>query len=168
MVPASLVTVVTSEAAVRRDHQANNRQFHQDDGPQPGVVTPLSGEVPLQGYIPLSKLNRYVEPGPTGRRRHPSTFYRYATRGVRGIRLRTWRFPDGLYTTLLAWYDFIERLTAAVNCHADEKKVRADRASTKRQGMVEAEIEEVRASIGRKATPAGRRGAQGHSATAPR
>jgi hypothetical protein len=156
-----LVTAVTSEAAVRRDRQANNPQF-QDDGPQAGVTTPPSGEVPPGGYIPLSKLNRHVEPGPSGKRRHVSTLYRYATRGVLGIRLKTWRFPDGIRTTIPAWYEFIERLTAAVSRHADEQTVTAPRSSTKRQSLVEAEIEEVRASLGRKAARTGR--GPGHAA----
>jgi hypothetical protein len=149
-----LVTVVTSEAVVRRDHQTNNHQFHQADGQRVGVMPMPSGEVP-EGYIPLSKLNRYVETGPSGKRRHVSTFYRYATRGVLGIRLKTWRFPDGLRTTISAWYEFIEQLTAAVNRHPDERKVPPTRASAKRQNLIEMEIEKVRALIGRKATRTG-------------
>jgi hypothetical protein len=122
----------------------------------PALTHPSSGEFAPPEYIPLSKLNRHVEPGPSGKLRHVSAFYRYATRGVRGIRLKTWRFPDGLRTTIPAWYEFIERLTGAMSRQAEEKKVTTTRAATRRQSLVEAEIEEVRASIGRKATRTGR------------
>jgi len=87
---------------------------------------------------------------------------------VLGVRLKTWRFPDGLRTTIPAWYEFIEQLTAAVNHRADEKKATAPRASTKRQSLVEAEIEAVRASIGRKTTNPGRGTDHGNPAAEPR
>jgi hypothetical protein len=143
------VTLLTGEAAMRTDPQADDPHF-QDDALNPGMTMPPPGDVPSGGSIPLSKLGRHIEPGPSGKRRHVSTLYRYATRGVRGIRLKTWRFPEGLRTTMRAWYEFVERLTAAASHHPEVKSARSDRAGTKRQNLVEAEIEEVRASIGRK------------------
>ncbi|MHB1422840.1 MAG: DUF1580 domain-containing protein [Gemmataceae bacterium] len=117
---------------------------------------PQAGDTSLPGYIPLSKLNRYVEPGSRGKRRHPSCFYRYAKRGVRGIRLRTWQFPDGVYTTLSAWYAFIEELSSVKRPRPGMSPSASPRASAKRQSSVEAEIEALRGSLGRKAATAGR------------
>ena len=68
-----------------------------------------------------------------------------------GIYLKTWRFPDGVYTTL-ARGRVIEQLTAAAGRRPGAKK-RATRASTKRQSSVEAEIDVIRTSIRRKTTP---------------
>jgi hypothetical protein len=116
---------------------------------QPAVGEPSPGEVAPTGYIPLSKLNRYVEPGSRGKRRHPSSFYRYAKRGVLGVHLKTWRFPDAVYTTLEAWYEFIDQLTAAFGPPLDGKKSLPS-AAAKRQSSVEAEIEKLRTSIRRK------------------
>src|SRR5947209_7716283 len=139
---------------MHQDHSTNTLLSHAN--PTQSVETQRhSGEDPPPGYIPLSKLNRYVEPGPSGKRRHVSTFYRYATRGVLGIRLKTVRFPEGLRATIRAWYEFVEQLTAAASRHPDQTKT-THRPSTKRQSSVEAEIEAVRASIGRKSAGTGR------------
>ena len=73
-----------------------------------------------------------------------------------GIYLKTWRFPDGVYTTLAAWYEFIEQLTAAAGRRPGAKKTAA-RASTKRQSSVEAEIDVIRTSIRRKTTRTGQK-----------
>ncbi len=132
------------------NRQTNSAQTRSNPT-RPSTSQLSSGETAPEDYIPLSKLNRHVEPGPSGKRRHATTFYRYARRGVQGVRLKTWRFPDGLRTTISAWYEFIEQLTAVAGRHLPEQQKTAPRASVKRQNAVEAEIEAVRASIGRKA-----------------
>lgn len=137
---------------MRRDHQATDLHF-QDDELIQGTAMPSTGDVPPGGYVPLSKLGKYVEPGPRGKRRHVSAFYRYAKAGIAGVRLRTWRFPDGLHTTLSAWYEFIEQLTAVSIGHATPRNT-GRRAARKQQSSVEAEIEAVRASIGRRTASA--------------
>jgi hypothetical protein len=39
----------------------------------------------------LSELSRLIPPGPTGRARHFTPVYRYATRGIRGLQLEAVR-----------------------------------------------------------------------------
>src|SRR5690349_15454699 len=63
--------------------------------------------------IPLGELSRYIPPCRSGSRRHRSAIYRYALKGVRGVKLACVRLPDGLYTTLASWDDFVRRLTEA-------------------------------------------------------
>ena len=93
--------------------------------------------------IPLSQLVKYIPPSARGRRRHASTVYRYALRGVRGFRLETQQLPDGRYTTLGAWDRFVERLSAGQVMGSGPAP--AERG--KKQSAVEAEIERVRATI---------------------
>jgi hypothetical protein len=99
--------------------------------------------------IPLSELPKHIPPSRNGKRRHKSSVYRYAKRGVRGIKLEVRQLPDGLYTTMLAWERFIGRLTAA-RCGSSVGTSPPPRTQTKRQSAVEKEIEAVRASLRQK------------------
>lgn len=60
----------------------------------------------------------------TGQRRHLSTCIRWATQGVRGIKLRSWVIGSRRFTTLAAVREFVETLSgsAAVSRFADAVK----------------------------------------------
>jgi hypothetical protein len=110
------------------------------DGNGAALITPSTP-------IPLSKLSKFIPPGRKGKRRHAATIYRYAQRGVRGIRLLTMQLPDGLYTTLAWWHEFVDQLTAALGRPQVGPQEQAPRANSQRQNTVEKEISEVRASL---------------------
>ena len=97
-------------------------------------------------FIPLSQLAKYIPFGRNGRKRHVSSIYRYAKRGVRGIRLLTWHLPDGQYTTLAAWKEFVEKLSSASQPNPLPQSDSIDTISTQ-QKSVEAAIDIVRRSI---------------------
>jgi len=97
--------------------------------------------------IPLSQLAKHIPPARDGKQRHKSSVYRYALRGVRGIKLKTTQLPDGLYTTLRDWKRFVRKLTAA-RCGASAgTPLMPTRARTHQQNAIEHEIETVRAGL---------------------
>jgi hypothetical protein len=103
--------------------------------------------------IRLSEMPRYIPAGRNGKKRHASSVYRYVFKGVRGIKLEAWRLPDGWYSSRDAWARFVERLTVAGRGTPPSPRARCA-APARRQSAVEAEIEAVRASIGRRAASA--------------
>ncbi|MBI2808657.1 MAG: hypothetical protein HYX68_27020 [Planctomycetes bacterium] len=117
--------------------------------------------------IRLADMPNHVPPGRNGKKRHKTTIFRYATRGVAGVRLEVWRLPDGWYSSREAWDRFVEQLTAARRTGPSTPRVLSPTAA-KRQNSVEAEIEAVRASIGRQATASKDEGAPEPSAPKPR
>ncbi len=141
--------------------RTNIPQVH-DDALPAGLTEPASC------LRRLSELPKHIPPGRDGKRRHTSTIYRYVFRGVRGIRLEAWRLPDGWYSSPSAWARFVERLTAALRAAPALPRNLPTRSSTNRQSAVEAEIEAVRASIGRKAASGGREDLQASAALKPR
>jgi hypothetical protein len=94
----------------------------------------------------LSELPKYIPRGRTGQLRHVSTVYRYALRGVRGVRLRTVRLPDGLYTTFEAWNQFVRELTAT-NEPRPTVSTSVPPSQAKRHQAVEAEIQRLSKAI---------------------
>jgi hypothetical protein len=101
------------------------------------------------GFVPLSQLPNLIAPARSGKKRTPSSIHRWRTRGVRGVHLQAWKLPDGWYTTLDAYHDFIRRLTEVCttpNQHASPPPL----AQPKPQLQLEAEIEAVRASLRKK------------------
>jgi hypothetical protein len=110
----------------------------------------MAPSLPQQGLFRLSALPKYIPPGRNGKRRHASAAYRYAKHGVRGIRLKTWSLPDGLYTTLGAWEEFVLALTAARDPDIAKPLSVPPRSQEARHRAVEAEIERVRESIHRR------------------
>jgi hypothetical protein len=114
------------------------------------TMTPSSDD---QTLFRLSELPKYIPNGRTGRPRHVTTVYRYALRGVRGIRLRTVRLPDGLYTTFEAWNQFVRELTASDEPPLMPSECGSTRA--KRHQAVEAEIRRLSRQIRKPSTRTG-------------
>jgi len=104
-----------------------------------------SGENPLPfgELIPLSKLPAYIPPARNGRKRHPSSVFRYVQKGVGGVRLEARRLPNGLYTSLAAWDRFVARLSGASQYNCSE----LSQVPAKKHRIIEAEIETLRASM---------------------
>lgn len=66
--------------------------------------------------FPLSQAYKRAEPL-IGKRLAQSTFYRWASRGVKGIRLETRFLGVGRYTSTEALQRFFDRLTEATDSH---------------------------------------------------
>lgn len=98
----------------------------------------------------LSKLSRIIEPGPNGQPRHVSTLRRYVIHGKKGVRLRAWALPDGLYSSLAEWRRFVRRLTMARAGVTPSMPFPSEHRQNLRQNTVEAQIEAVRKSLRRK------------------
>jgi hypothetical protein len=62
--------------------------------------------------FPLGDMPDHVPHGRGGKRRHPSTGFRWAKHGHRGIRLETIRIGGTLCTSVEALQRFFERLSA--------------------------------------------------------
>jgi hypothetical protein len=69
-------------------------------------------DISKESLITLSQAARLRPPGRAGRPTHPSTPYRWATRGIRGHRLEIIRLGGVAYTSREALQRFAERLTA--------------------------------------------------------
>jgi len=147
-----------SHVCAKQQH-ALDTQIQRDSG-SPGEAIPTALQLQPPGNtaalitpstpIPLSKLGKYIPPGRNGKRRHASTIYRYVKRGARGVKLRCMKFPDGFYTTLAWWHDFVQGLTAA-HCEAQATVPEpSPRAKDKAQSAVEKEIDAVRATLRKK------------------
>ena len=68
-------------------------------------------EIARECCFPLSEAPRHLPRGRRGRRIHISTTFRWAQRGLRGVRLETIRIGGMLYTSNEALQRFSERLT---------------------------------------------------------
>jgi hypothetical protein len=68
--------------------------------------------IAVETLLTLSQAARLRPPGRAGRPTHPSTPYRWATRGVRGHRLEVIRLGGVTYTSREALQRFAVRLTA--------------------------------------------------------
>jgi hypothetical protein len=99
--------------------------------------------------LKLTALARHPALARAGKPRHVATLHRYRHRGVRGIYLEAIRNPDGWYSSVQAWYRFVARLTAASQQAAAIPNP-SSRKEAKRQSVVEAEIDRVRARLGKK------------------
>jgi hypothetical protein len=100
--------------------------------------------LPSQIRLSLKELTRHIPPSRNGKSRHYSTVFRYATRGVRGIKLQTERLPDGLYTTIEWWEEFVRNLTSARASPSESRP-----PPTPRKASVDREIDELRKRIRR-------------------
>jgi hypothetical protein len=98
-----------------------------------------------QTRIKLTQFSKYAPPGRGGKPRHASAFFRYAKSGIRKIKLRVEQHPDGLYTCLEWWEQFIRELTAS-RC-GSQKQPANHRTNGNRQTSIEAEIEQVRKTL---------------------
>jgi hypothetical protein len=98
-----------------------------------------------QTKVRLSQFSKYAPAGRTGKPRHVSAFFRYAKRGVRGVKLRVEQHPDGLYTCLEWWDEFIRELTASRS--GSQKQPASRRTQSNRQNSIEGEIEQVRKTL---------------------
>lgn len=58
-------------------------------------------------FVPLNDVPAMLPVRPNGKRVHISAVYRWASKGVRGVRLQTVRIAGVLYTTREAVEDFI-------------------------------------------------------------
>jgi hypothetical protein len=138
MVPASLVLVHQRGCVMYPDQQAKKLpsiDHARMDGPIPHPSS----------LIRLSRLAGLLPSGRSGKRRHVSAIYRWVQPGVRGIRLEAWRLPDGIYTTLSAWNEFVRRLTRTCLPCPGELPTATD--NSKRNRVTIEKIDEVRASI---------------------
>lgn len=105
----------------------------------------MSIDLFTETVVPLGAYPDHV-PKLNGRRLHRTAAYRYAKRGVRGVKLEVVQLPSGLCTSREAIQRFIERLTQARNNSQPPLKDPA-RKDDRQQHQVEAEIAEVRASL---------------------
>jgi hypothetical protein len=69
-------------------------------------------DISTETLLTLSQAARLRPPGRAGRPTHPSTPYRWATRGIRGHRLEVVRLGGVTYTSREALQRFAERLTS--------------------------------------------------------
>lgn len=131
---------------MREEHQVSPSPTPQNN-PTLNPATPPPAEL-----IKLTTLPKFIPPARGGKRRNKATVYRYALKGSRGVRLETWRLPDGLYTSLAAWDRFVEHLTKTSGYRPPTAPQAPTPGHTRRQREVEAEIEAVRASFRKKHT----------------
>jgi hypothetical protein len=119
--------------------------------PQRPQADTSSNSVPdPQDLIPLAKLPYLIPAGRNGQRRSRSSVYRYVKSGRDGVLLKSWQLPDGLYTTLQAWHQFIEALTASSSVRRQQPAMCATpRSDNSRHARVEAEIRRIRSEIRR-------------------
>ena len=69
---------------------------------------------PLDQLIPLADLPKRIPPAPGGRRLHAHVPYRWASRGLRGVVLKTVTLPGTGKVTTIAWYcEFVQALTTS-------------------------------------------------------
>ena len=69
-------------------------------------------DLQAETVLTLADAARYVPRRRRGRKVHVSTLYRWAQRGIRGIKLETLRLGGGLVTSVEALQRFAERLTS--------------------------------------------------------
>lgn len=106
--------------------------------------------IPFQDLIPLKDLVKLLPPGPHGKARHVSCAYRFATRGVRGIKLHVVRLPSGLHSTAEWLSAFIEALTEGRGGPRSAPPQSSPRRANGHQKEVEAEIDRLRSTIRRR------------------
>ena len=97
--------------------------------------------------VPLREVPRLLPPRASGRRIHISAVYRWAQRGVRGIRLETARVGGTTYTSREA----LQRFADAGRC-ADSAPVPPVTPSHRRR-QIEAASRRVQAILGARAAP---------------
>lgn len=68
-------------------------------------------DLQAEHVVNLSDATRHLPKRPGGKKPHVATLYRWATRGLRGIRLETIRVGGTLCTSLEALQRFCERLS---------------------------------------------------------
>jgi hypothetical protein len=78
--------------------------------------------------FPLGELPRHV-PARNGRRMHLSTGFRWASRGIRGVRLETIRVGGLLVTSVEALQRWCEQLTAEDGDPAPHTSAQRERAA---------------------------------------
>ena len=69
-------------------------------------------DISREQLISLAQAAKLRPCGRRGRPLHPSTMYRWISRGIRGIRLEATRFGGTFYTSREAMQRFADRLTA--------------------------------------------------------
>lgn len=94
-------------------------------------------EIARECCFPLSEAPGHLPRGRRGRRIHISTTFRWAQRGLRGVRLETIRIGGALYTSDEALQRFAEQLTRLGGVGGDEPEP----ASSVDRRVVEAEAE---------------------------
>ena len=62
----------------------------------------------------------------TGRRLHPATCWRWGTRGIDGVKLKTWMVGGRRCTTVEAVQDFICKRTVEATAGADAGEVKRE------------------------------------------
>jgi len=78
-------------------------------------------DMKCETLVTLAAAARLRPPGRNGRPTHPSTIFRWTTRGVRGCRLEAVRLGAATYTSVEALQRFADRLAcepAAAHPHA--------------------------------------------------
>jgi hypothetical protein len=98
--------------------------------------------------LTLAQAGRVRPPGRKGRPLHPSTIYRWISRGLRGVRLEAIRLGGTLYTSREALQRFAERLThssfATAPSAATNQPTSPPRASNRNTSQgIEAELEKL-------------------------
>ena len=86
-------------------------------------------------FVPIHDVPAMLPVRPNGKRVHISAVYRWASKGVRGVRLQTVRIAGALYTTREAVEDFIN--AAATPPEAPSVP---DRLAEHRQAMASARL----------------------------
>src|SRR4051794_28442253 len=108
----------------------------------------MSIDLFTERVIPLRDYPKHVPPR-NGKRLSRYAGYRYAVRGVRGVKLETIQLPSGRHTSLEAIARFVARLTG--QAVPDEPAVsRPAREAQRRHAAVEQAVDEVRGRIRRK------------------
>lgn len=62
-----------------------------------------------QDLIPIGEVHKHLPMRPGGKRIHKSVVYRWALKGVRGVRLETLHIGGRVYTSLAALQQFTQR-----------------------------------------------------------
>lgn len=70
-------------------------------------------DISTERLVTLAQAARIRPPGRRGRPTHPSTVYRWISRGVKGQKLEAVRLGGTLYTSAEALQRFADRLTSA-------------------------------------------------------
>lgn len=86
-------------------------------------------------FVPLSDVPAMLPARPNGRKVHISAVYRWASKGVKGVRLETVRIAGALFTTREAVEDFINAAAQPV-----EVRVVPDRLAERRQAIAAARL----------------------------
>ena len=80
-----------------------------DSSGNPSATDPVD----LRNLFPLSESHRHLPRRPDGKKVHRTTVGRWASKGCRGVVLRTWLVGGVRFTNSLAIADFVACLTAS-------------------------------------------------------